>query len=194
MRTDVHAVERCMDAAGMPETGSPLLSGWKVVDGIVDVTALVAGTAETTRILAEDKLVTVETTVPSLPVMIMTDPVMLRQIILNLLNNAIQFTERGKITIALKVIGSTLEVVVTDTGTGFRPNRLVDPADAMDRAGNAGSQVDAVLSPVLSVSKNFARLIGGSISARSVHGRGAMFTLTLPLRSAERRGGLYAVE
>ncbi len=194
MRTDVHTVERCMDAIGMPETGSPLLSGWKVVDGIVDVTALVAGIAETTHSLAGDKPVTIETTVPSLSVMVTTDPVMLRQIILNLLHNAIQFTERGTITIALKVIGSTLEVVITDTETGGRPQRLADIADAMDRAGNAGSQVDAGLGPVLSVSRNFARLIGGSISVRSVYGRGAMFTLTLPLRSAERRGGLYAVE
>ena len=164
------------------------------MDGIVDATALVTGTAETMRILAGDKPVTIETMVPSLPVMVTTDPVMLRQIILNLLNNVIQFTERGKITIALKVIGSTLEIVVTDTGTDGRPQRLADIDDATDHAVNAGSQVDTGLGPVLNVSRNFARLIGGSISMRSVFGRGAMFTLTLPLRTAEHRGGLYAVE
>ncbi len=194
MRTDFHGVERCVDAAGTPEKRSSFLSGWQVVDGIVDATALVAGIAETTRILAGDKPMSVELTAPDLPVMITTDPVMFRQIIMDLANNAIRFTERGKITIALKVIGCTLEVVVTDPGSGFRPQCLADFSTSMDRAGNAGSRIDAGIGLGLSVSRDLARLIGGSISVRSVYGRGAMFTFTLPLRAAGRQGSLYAVE
>ena len=111
-----------------------------------------------------------------------------------LVDNAIRFTERGKITIALKVIGSALEVVVTGTGNGFSPRRPAGLATAMGHAGDAGSRVHAGPGPGLGVRRDLARLIGGSISMRRVYGRGAMFTFTLRLRAAERRGGLYTVE
>jgi signal transduction histidine kinase len=164
------------------------------VDRIVDVSALVTRIAETTRVIVGDKPVSVVMSVPSLPVMVTTDPVILCRIILNLAKNAVRFTQQGTITIALQVIGNTLEVVVTDTGGGFRPNRLADYTTAMERFGNAGSGDDAGPGPCLVASSDLARLINGSLTERSKYGRGAMFTLTLPLRCAERRGGLYAVE
>jgi signal transduction histidine kinase len=194
MRIDCHTVDHCGVAAGLREAGLPGAAGMPVADSVVDATALIAGIAETTRVLVGDKPVSVETSVPALPVMVTTDPVMLGRIILNLAKNAVRFTQRGTITIALQVIGSTLEVVVTDTGRGFRPNRLADSTTAMDHPGGTGSGADPGTGPGLVASWDLARLIGGSLAMRSVYGRGAMFTLTLPLRGAERRGGLYAVE
>ena len=69
-----------------------------------------------------------------------------------------------------------------------------EPTTAADHAGNAGVEADAKFGPGLVASWDLARLIGGSLSMRSVYGRGAMFTLTLPLRAADRWGGLYTVE
>jgi signal transduction histidine kinase len=194
LRTDIHAVERRIDVAGIFEKRSPVRHGRHVVDSIVDATALVAGIAETTRILVEDKSVSVELMTPDLPVMVATDPIMLRRIITNLVVNALRSTERGKITIILQVIGSTPEIVVTDTGSHYQHQRPTDLDVAMDRAGNTGSLADEANVPGLNTSRDLARLIGGSISVRSVYGRGSMFTLTLPLRAADRRRDLYAVE
>lgn len=194
MRTDIHAAKCCNNAAVLSVDGLPAPVGMPAVDGIVDATALVAGIAETTRVLVGDKPVNVQMFVPTLPVMVTTDPVMLSRIILNLAKNAVRFTQRGTITIALQVIGSTLEVVVTDTGRGFRPNRLADHTAAMGSVGSAEAGTDAKFGPGLVASWDLARLIGGSLSMRSVYGRGAMFTLTLPLRAADRWGGLYTVE
>jgi signal transduction histidine kinase len=194
MRTDGHAVEHRAIVAGLPETGLPVRTGRQAADGIVDAALLVVGVAETTRILVGSKPVSVEVSVPSLPVVVTTDPGILGRIILNLARNAVQLTERGTITIALHIIGSTLEVVVTGTGSGLRQNSSADPSAAGDRIGAAMPVTDMKVGPGLITSRDLARLIGGSITMRSVYGRGAMFTLTLPLPTEERRGGLYAVE
>jgi signal transduction histidine kinase len=164
------------------------------VDGIVDATALVVGIAEATRVLVGNKPVSVETSVPALPVMVTIDPVIFSRIILNLARNVIQFTQRGTVTIALQVIGSTLEVVVNDTGRSFRPSCPADLSTAIDCAGATMAVTDVGVCPGLIDSRDLALLIGGSISMRSVYGRKAMFTLTLPLSPDDRRGGLYAVE
>jgi signal transduction histidine kinase len=194
LRTDSHAVERRIDAAGIFEKRSPARHGRHVVDSIVDATALVAGIAETTRILVGDKPVSVELITPDLPVMVETDSIMLRRIITNLVVNALRSAARGKITIVLQVIGSTPEIVVTDMDSDYRHQRPTDLDAATDRAGNTGSLVDVANVPGLNASRDLARLIGGAISARSVYGRGAMYTLTLPILAADRRRDLYAVE
>jgi signal transduction histidine kinase len=163
------------------------------VNSIVDVTALVAGIAETTRILVEDKPVSVELITPDIPVMVATDSVILRQIITNLVVNALRSTERGKITIILQVIGSAPEIVVIDTGNGCRHQRPHD-LDAAKNYADTGSLVDGANVPGLNTSRDLARLFGGSISVRSLYGRGAMLTLTLPILAEDRRRDLYAVE
>jgi signal transduction histidine kinase len=194
LRTDTLAVTRRINVAGTLEKRSPLPDGWHVVNVIVDATALVAGIAATARILTGNRPVSVELIVPDHPVMVMTDPVILRRIVIDLAVNALRSTERGMITIALKVIGSTPEIVFTDTGAGFRSKRLVDLPAATGPAGNIKPEIDAKLDPCLNVSRDDARLIGGSVSARSVYGRGASITLTLPLCPAERRRDLYTVD
>jgi signal transduction histidine kinase len=194
MRTNHHALEHCVDATSTRKKISLAPTRSTVADSIVDATALVAGIAETTRILAGDKPVLVELMAPDLPVLVTTDPDVLMRIVMDLVRNALRSTECGKITLALKIIGSTPEIVVTDTGHGYRPNRPAGPDAEMDHAGIAGSRVDEATVPGLNASRDLARRIGGSISVRSVYGRGAMFTLTLPLRAADRRRDLYAVE
>ncbi|MHB8844204.1 MAG: sensor histidine kinase [Nitrospirota bacterium] len=194
MKTNRLSSEYCGHAAAFHETGLPGATGRPAAEGIIDATALIAGVAETTRVLVGDKPVCVRISVPSLPVMVTTDPAILGRIVLNLAKNAVRFTQRGTITIALQVIGSTLEVVVTDTGRGFRPRRPSDPSIAADRISACEAGAEAWTGTGLAAVWDLARIIGGSLSMRSVFGRGAMFTLTLPLRSADRWGGLYAVE
>jgi len=172
----------------------------KIEAGKMEVTSrkfavlpLLSEIAETTRILVGHKPVAVEVSAPSLPVMIATDPIKLRQIVTNLASNAAKFTESGKITITLAIAGSRMEITVSDTGIGIKEEDL-------DKLFTAFSQIEDVKTKLhqgtglgLAISKNLAELIGGSISVASAFGKGTAFTVSLPIQNIER-GGLYDTE
>jgi protein-histidine pros-kinase len=115
---------------------------------------------------------------------VQTDRRALSQIILNLLNNAIKFTEHGSIRLALERRNeageNVVEFSVQDTGIGIRPE---DQA----RLFTAFTQVDAATRRQegtglgLHLSQKLAALLGGTITCASEHGRGSTFTLQLPL-------------
>ena len=172
----------------------------KIEAGKMEVTSrkfavlpLLSEIAETTRILVGHKPVAVEVSAPSLPVMIATDQIKLRQIVTNLASNAAKFTESGKITITLAIAGSRMEITVSDTGIGIKEEDL-------DKLFTAFSQIEDVKTKLhqgtglgLAISKNLAELIGGSISVASAFGKGTAFTVSLPIQNIER-GGLYDTE
>jgi len=121
-----------------------------------------------------------------------TDPVRLKQILVNLTGNAIKFTDQGSVTIGVQKKstegqGFALEVAVRDTGVGipqaaieklFRPFTQVH-----QRSGGTGLG--------LQISRSLARLLGGEITVASEVGKGSTFTLSLPLVGA--RGALHAL-
>lgn len=166
----------------------------EVVCRDVNASALIAEVAETTRILVGKKPVSVEVSVPALPVMIFTDPVKLRQIVLNLASNAAKFTEAGSIAITLTIIGNKMEIAVTDTGMGIKKEHLDRLFTAFGQIEDAKTKQHEGTGLGLTISKNFVELIGGAISLSSVFGKGTTFTVTLPLQNKERQGGLYNAE
>lgn len=111
-----------------------------------------------------------------------TDPRKLRQILLNLLGNAIKFTERGEVRLEIGLEDDLILFRIADTGIGIEPHeldRLFEPfwqADASYTREAGGTGLG------LSISQHLARLLGGSISADS-EGRGSTFTLSLPFPS-----------
>ena len=116
---------------------------------------------------------------------ILADPVRLRQTLLNLLNNALRFTERGGITVHTAVQGSYLLVSVQDTGPGipeeempklFREFHKVDVAPSREKAGSGLG---------LSISKHLIELHGGEIWAESKEGVGTTFYFTVPLPGSQ---------
>jgi two-component system, NarL family, capsular synthesis sensor histidine kinase RcsC len=114
------------------------------------------------------------------------DPTRIRQIVSNLLGNALKFTEQGRVAVDVAVVGATDERVdvsisVTDTGIGI-------DADAMGRIFDAYSQADSSIQRRfggtglgLPLCRQLATLMGGSIEVESRMGEGATFTVTLPL-------------
>jgi signal transduction histidine kinase len=111
-----------------------------------------------------------------------TDQDRLKQILMNLLSNAIRFTEVGTVTLRAHRNGGRIAIVVEDTGVGI-------PADALELIFEEFRQVDS--SPTrkhggtglgLAISRHFARLLGGDITVTSVVGQGSTFTVTLPIR------------
>ena len=120
---------------------------------------------------------------PALPGHVMGDEARVRQIMLNLLSNALKFTERGQVVlkVAPRAGADVLEIAVTDTGPGMTPEqvaRLFQPfvqaeASTARRYGGTGLG--------LSICRKLATLMGGEITAASVPGEGTTFRVWLPL-------------
>ena len=166
----------------------------KVAHQQVSAVSLISDIAETTRVLIGGKPVSVEVTTPFMDVMISTDNVKLRQILTNLVSNAVKFTEQGKITITLSVIGSWMEIAVSDTGIGIKEEELHKIFTAYVRIEDAKTKKYEGMGLGLTISRNFAELLGGSISVTSIYGKGTTFVVSLPIENRERLGGLYNVE
>lgn len=122
----------------------------------------------------------VDDTVPSF---VSTDPQRLRQVLINLIANAIKFTESGGVTVTVKA-GSLLrelEIVVADTGPGFSAAtaaKIFEPFEqgqASEEAKRKGSGLG------LTISKELIDILGGTLSVKSEEGRGTQFTVCLPL-------------
>lgn len=108
-----------------------------------------------------------------------------KQVLVNLVGNAVKFTDKGEIEIKVAKKEGMAEVSVRDTGIGIRKEN-------MDRLFKAFSQIPAEGRPKqegtglgLYLSKKIAGLLGGDIWAESEFGKGSMFTLTLPLKYRE---------
>jgi protein-histidine pros-kinase len=135
------------------------------------------------RPLAEGKGLELLIAAPAEEVVIRTDRRALAQIVLNLLNNAIKFTEHGSVRLGIarrEIDGKgVVEFSVQDTGVGIRPEDHV-------KIFTAFTQVDAATRRQegtglgLHVSQKLAGLLGGTITCRSEYGKGSTFTLQVP--------------
>ncbi len=113
-----------------------------------------------------------------------TDPARLRQVLLNLLGNAIKFTEQGQVTVRAQRQGDTLELAVADTGIGIPPAALAQifepfvQADATTTRRFGGSGLG------LAISRRLTEALGGTLSVESTEGAGSTFRLALPFPAA----------
>jgi signal transduction histidine kinase len=147
-----------------------------------DVANLMDACLQTVRPMVEsEQLRLVKEIEPDLP-LLFTDRDKVRQILINLLRNAIKFTEAGTITVTAQRQDGMLVLAVADTGIGI-------PEQELGRIFEAFRQVDG--SPTrrrggtglgLSTSRHLARLLGGDVAVESTVGVGSTFTLTLPIR------------
>jgi PAS domain S-box-containing protein len=104
-----------------------------------------------------------------------------RQILVNFVNNAVKFTDQGKIEIKVMKRGDVVEVSVMDTGIGVREEDMGYLLKAFSRIRTEG-RVREGSGLGLYLSRKIAVLLGGGISAESEFGKGSTFTFTLPLR------------
>jgi protein-histidine pros-kinase len=135
------------------------------------------------RPLAEGKGLALEVTLPESDVVLPTDRRALSQILINLANNAIKFTEKGFVRLELeRVAGEKIELSVTDSGIGIREEDQQKLFQAFEQvyAGKRRHLEGSGLG--LHLSQRLAALLGGDLSFRSEYGRGSRFTLTLEER------------
>jgi PAS domain S-box-containing protein len=116
---------------------------------------------------------------------ITTDPDKVRQILLNLVSNAIKYTDDGSITVLAEAVDGRLLVAVADTGVGIPRSELGRIFDEFHRADASGARrLGTGLG--LTISRRLARALGGDITVESELGVGSTFALELPLTLHDR--------
>jgi signal transduction histidine kinase len=113
-----------------------------------------------------------------------TDAGRVRQILINLLVNAVKFAAAGSVTLAVESDETELRFIVTDTGIGMTDAELERAFDAFWQAEQSTTRTRGGSGLGLSVSRQLAWLLGGRIEAQSEPGRGSTFTLVLPRGTA----------
>lgn len=115
-----------------------------------------------------------------IPKMLHSDSKRLRQVLINLLNNAIKFTSKGQVTLELSAGNSMLHFKVSDTGIGIKDEdrgRLFGAFEQLDRVTNRGVSGTGL---GLMITKSIVDLMGGSITLDSVYGEGTTFYVDIP--------------
>jgi PAS domain S-box-containing protein len=191
LSTEAHTfAERILD------NGMHLLS---VINQILDVAKVEAGHMELEResvaldalvyetlamlaSTAEAKGLSLRHEVPDIVLPIVTDAGKLRQILINLVGNAIKFTAEGEVLVRVVTdarTGVPRELVVSDTGMGIHPDRLEKIFEPFEQGDSSTRREFGGTGLGLSIVKSFAELIGSTIDVESVIGVGTTFTVRL---------------
>jgi CheY-like chemotaxis protein/anti-sigma regulatory factor (Ser/Thr protein kinase) len=115
----------------------------------------------------------------------MGDPARLRQIVFNLVSNALKFTEDGTVTVRITGTPTHLVIAVADTGIGIAPDRLGRLFAKFTQADSSHTRLYGGTGLGLSISKAIAEQMGGDILVDSTEGEGSTFTVTVPLGITE---------
>lgn len=156
-----------------------------------DLRELVGEASETAGILGDENNITVRTEVPADPVIMAIDRSRIRQLLLNLVTNAIKYTPSGgKVSLGLVDQGEAVAIVVGDNGIGIPAGDVPHIFDRFYRVDTARSRTGERPGTGLglAITKWIAEAHGGNITVQSRIGRGTVFTVTLP----KRAGGLVS--
>ncbi len=109
----------------------------------------------------------------------------LTQVLLNLVGNAIKFTDAGSVAITATAVGDLLELDVTDTGPGIAPADQERIFDAFQQVDNSSTREKGGTGLGLAISKRIVQMHGGTISVVSTPGQGSTFRIRIPLQAGE---------
>ena len=153
----------------------------------VQCQSVVRDVVDTLRPLALQKNLTLELDLADTPIVLETDQRALTQILLNLGNNAIKFTESGSVRVSLTQRQGegpqVIEFSVTDSGAGIREEDQAKLFQAFSQLDSTSTRHAEGAGLGLYLCQNLANLIGGSLFFKSDFGQGSVFTLALPSRS-----------
>jgi two-component system, sensor histidine kinase and response regulator len=126
---------------------------------------------------------------PSLPRQVVGDEARIRQILLNLIGNAVKFTDTGGVAVRLAAVphggAQQLAITVSDTGIGLEPKDMDGLFAEFERGQEVLRRHDAGTGLGLAISRGLARAMGGEIEVESRPGAGSTFSVRLPLQPAE---------
>ena len=150
----------------------------------VNIAALAQDVLATIHPVAEAKFNNVVFNNVSTVGAIESDSGKLRQCLLNLLSNANKFTDQGQLTLTINTISyqseNYLEITVTDTGIGMEQDQLEKIFKAFIQADTSSTRRYGGTGLGLTITREFVRMLGGTITAESELGKGSTFTILLP--------------
>ena len=120
---------------------------------------------------------------PETEVMLETDPTKLRQILTNLIDNAIKYTERGRVTISAHILceESKVSFTVEDTGVGMAEGEIPAIFDMFKQVDSSATRVHEGVGLGLFIVKQLTKLLNGRLTVKSEPGIGSKFTVEIPL-------------
>lgn len=146
-----------------------------------DVGDLVTNTVEELRSLAVKKNLPLKIDLDTEATKIVNDREYLRRVLINLIGNAIKFTDEGQVSVKMAEIDSEkLEIAVIDTGIGIAPEHLENIFEAFHQVDLTLSRKHCGTGLGLAISSKLVKAMGGKISVESKLGQGAIFRVQLP--------------
>jgi signal transduction histidine kinase/DNA-binding response OmpR family regulator len=115
-----------------------------------------------------------------------TDQDKLKQIIINLLSNALKFTEQGEVKLSVAPEDSKVKITVSDTGIGMPPEALKYIFDEFRQVDGSSTRKHGGTGLGLSITKKLVDLLGGTLDVSSVVNEGSTFTILLPLEAKKQ--------
>jgi CheY-like chemotaxis protein/HPt (histidine-containing phosphotransfer) domain-containing protein len=127
----------------------------------------------------------------NIPPILVGDPLRLGQVLINLANNAVKFTEEGEIVISAQLVKEnknqvTLEFAVSDTGIGLSPEQIDNLFEAFTQADTSTTRKYGGTGLGLTICKHLVGMMGGEIRVRSTPGQGSTFKFTAVCGRSER--------
>jgi signal transduction histidine kinase/DNA-binding NarL/FixJ family response regulator len=153
-------------------------------DGIVDAEQLAAGVRVFSELVREKDVRLEVTLAPEARGCWAGDPHRIRQILHNLVSNAVKFTQEGAITVQIGRVGGRLTLRVQDTGIGIAPGRIASVFDRFVQADASTTRRYGGSGLGLTIARDLAALMGGALTIESVAGVGTTCTVGLPLAPA----------
>ncbi len=166
-----------------------------VTDSDVDIKKLITSVMEEMQSLAAERGLEFRQVVEERAAHLETDEMKLRQILLNLLSNALKFTPQGEITITASYVAASenesdkIEISVKDTGIGIPQEIQERIFDAFYQADNSNTRKYGGTGLGLSIVRQFTELLGGKLEMQSSMGAGSTFTIILPVHPRSQHTG-----
>jgi two-component system, chemotaxis family, CheB/CheR fusion protein len=146
----------------------------------IDLAELVRDIATSTESLALAKRLMLAVDVPDGPTTVVTDATKVHQILVNLLGNAIRYTDRGRVWIRAQVDAETVILEIEDTGVGIAPEHREQIFERFWQVDQSDTKLRGGTGLGLVVTRDLARALGGDVEVESEMGRGTLFRVRLP--------------
>lgn len=147
-----------------------------------DFVEVVNEVIETLKPMADQKTLRLASQVPAPHIKMVGDRKRIFQVLLNLVNNAVKYTDHGSVEILVRIAQDNLWVCVSDTGIGIKQEQMGLLFEAFRQLNGSAKRVYEGTGLGLHLCRKLVNLMQGQISAESQRGKGSRFTFTVPLR------------